>query len=188
MRLDALIPEATDGPHAALQIGGLAADSRKAKQGSRHQAKETFFEHSKDIFGVAVVCPVLLLQLAMLRGAASMHPMTDSDLALLLFLEAACQGAIREGFGQELGGSIWETTRSLRGGPHETSLSAIDGAVGYYLAKKTAVARQAALLPVMLALSPVIRMSMPSGPGRLSPAEMESFAGDVDTITASAKL
>ena len=34
MRLDALIPEATDGPHAALQIGGLAADSRKAKQGS----------------------------------------------------------------------------------------------------------------------------------------------------------
>ncbi|MEI2734208.1 MAG: UDP-N-acetylmuramoyl-L-alanyl-D-glutamate--2,6-diaminopimelate ligase [Rhodoblastus sp.] len=31
MRLDALIPEAAEGPHAALHIEGLAADSRKAR-------------------------------------------------------------------------------------------------------------------------------------------------------------
>ena len=34
MRLDALIPEAAEGRHAALQIAGLAADSRKAGRGA----------------------------------------------------------------------------------------------------------------------------------------------------------
>ena len=101
MRLDALIAEATDGPHAALEIAGLAADSRKVARGTLFFAvpgtQADGLDFAPDAISrgaVAVVAarapdkalgaPVVVVpdvRLALSRAAARFHPLQPATIA-----------------------------------------------------------------------------------------------------------
>ena len=101
MRLDALIAEAADSPHAALDISGLAADSRKAARGSLFFAVPgtqadglDFAPDAVSRGAVAVVAarapekplgaPVIVVsdvRLALSRAAARFHPLQPATIA-----------------------------------------------------------------------------------------------------------
>jgi len=101
MRLDALIPEATEGPHAALNIAGLAADSRKAGPQTLFFAVPgtqadglAFAPEAISRGAVAIVAarapekplqaPVVVVpdvRLALSRAAARFHPLQPATIA-----------------------------------------------------------------------------------------------------------
>ena len=101
MRLDALIAEAADSPHAALEIAGLAADSRKVARGTLFFAvpgtQADGLDFAPDAISrgaVAVVAarapdnplgaPVVVVpdvRLALSRAAARFHPLQPATIA-----------------------------------------------------------------------------------------------------------
>jgi len=76
---------------------GLAYDLRKAFEGKREQDyREYFVDEKCRVFGVKILWPVLLLQVAVLRTAMAYITSSKLDQALIFELEYVVESAISE--------------------------------------------------------------------------------------------
>ena len=74
----------------------FAYDVRKAYEGLREQKEFGFDDQAKvAYFGVNILWPIFIPQLALLRWAASFHSTTREQQGVLFMLEAQCEAALK---------------------------------------------------------------------------------------------
>lgn len=82
--------------HAESFVLGLAYDARKAKEGSRKKHTRTIDDLAYPVFGVEIVWPLFIIQLACLRKAVSYMDSTKHMQAFLYTLEDILEHAMKE--------------------------------------------------------------------------------------------
>lgn len=145
------------------------------------------------MYGVEVVWVPLLLQAAILRGAAAFMAIGPRDQACLWGLEAAVGEALAEGFGAGEAGLVPGAANRLRGGDWEGATARADTRAAYFLPGNGKAPRKRSLLPVLWSLDGMherlhgMGLAVP-GPRAIAPGEFQALVGVEDQILGAARL
>ncbi len=162
-------------PGVGEYVLGLAYDVRKAKEGARLRRQVADPAGGKTaVYGVEVVWVPLLLQAAILRGAAVGE-------------------ALAEGFGAVEAGLIPGAANRLRGVDWEGATARADTRAAYFLPGNGKAFRKRSLLPVLRSLDGMherlheMGLAVP-GPRAIAPGEFQALVGAEDQILGAAGL
>jgi len=127
---------------------GLAYDIRHAHEGQRKKDTQILFEEEKAIYGVDVLWPTVLLQLALMRRAAGFMPTDAYTQATLYALEACVHSALRA-FCPSSADTVLDITIAIANGPLDPLLDAHPTRAAYFASLNSLAQRRAALPAIM---------------------------------------
>jgi len=126
----------------------LASNVRYAHEGQHRKDRQVLFEDEKTIYGVDILWPTLLLQLAMMRRAAGFMPTDAYTQATLYTLEACVYRALRV-FCPATANSVLDSATAAASGPLDPVLDAHPNRAAYFASLHTLAQRRAALPAIM---------------------------------------
>lgn len=132
----------------------LASNVRHAHEGQHRKDQQVRFEEEKAIYGVDILWPTVLLQLAMMRRAAGFMPTDAYTQATLYALEACVHGALRA-FCPATANSVLDSATAAASGPLDPVLDAHPTRAAYFASLNTLAQRRAALLAIMNSHDPM---------------------------------
>lgn len=110
---------------------GLAYDVRKAYEGQREKAVREHFEDRCPIYGVQILWPVIIAQVAVLRAGMAFMPTDRMDQSVMYELEHLVDRAVREASPAKAEGILVQMKRL--GAAHEHVEEVIDSRCGYFV-------------------------------------------------------
>jgi len=110
---------------------GLAYDVRKAYEGQREKTVREHFEDRCPIYGVQILWPAIISQVALLRGAMAFIPTDRMDQSVMYELEHLVQRAVREASPAGADGILAQMRRL--GEAHAHVEAVIDSRCGYFV-------------------------------------------------------
>ncbi|CAM2198531.1 transposase (plasmid) [Paraburkholderia kururiensis] len=110
---------------------GLAYDVRKAYEGQREKAVREYFEDRCPIYGVQILWPVVIAQVALLRAGMAFIPTDRMDQSVMYELEHLVDRAVREATPAGAD-EILEQMKRL-GEAHAHVETVIDSRCGYFV-------------------------------------------------------